>query len=96
MAIAEPGQDFNRTDMSQEGRPGHRLIVAGRTAEVGFVLFESGGDAGAHPRLLIASFVENRVTAFCLFGVHGRATSIADAKAAVPIGPSKLDGYGCN
>jgi len=95
MPIAEPGQPFNPTDMSREGTPDHRLIVAGQTAEVGFVLFESSGIAGAHLRLLIASFVDNHVTAFCLFFVHGHANSIADAKAAVPIGLSKVDGYGC-
>jgi hypothetical protein len=56
---------------------------------------EGGGIAGAYPRLLVARLVNNHVTAFCLFAVQGPATSIADAKAAVPIGLSIMAGDGC-
>jgi len=95
MPIAEPGQDYNFTDVVEEGVPAYRLIVGGRTADIGFVLFDAGGYYGPHQQLVLVQFSGDHVTAFCRFIVVGRARSVGDAKAAVPSALRQLSGYGC-
>jgi hypothetical protein len=46
LTLAEPGQDFNFTDMSIDGFPNKSLIMVGKSLDqIGFVLYENGGNA---------------------------------------------------
>lgn len=45
LTLANPGQDFNFTDMVIDGLPNKRLIMVGKSLDqTGFVLYENGGN----------------------------------------------------